>query len=276
MPDLASGAKTQGPVRYVTSITIRRNLIQEKPHNLIPGLHSVREALMDGKTQIKELWVAEGKKSSRIIELLEIAKNKNIPVLSKKIADLSQILPDVSHQGIAAVIQEFSYVDLDRLVHLKPHKQALLIALDHITDEGNLGSIIRTAVFFGAHGLILPKDRSAGMTAKVLKRSSGVFSHLPVARVVNLVRALDQLKKDDYWIIGASGESQSHIYDFDWSRNVVLVLGNEHRGLSPSVRKQCDHVVEIPGSGQAESLNVAVACGVILSEILRQREHRGE
>jgi 23S rRNA (guanosine2251-2'-O)-methyltransferase len=227
--------------------------------------------LIHGKTQIREVWVAEGKKPSRTREILQIAKERNIPVLVKEKSELSQLLPGVSHQGLAALVEEFAYVEFDRLATVHPQKQTLLVALDHITDEGNLGAIIRTAVFFGAHGLIIPKDRSAGITAKVLKRSSGAQVYLPIARVVNMGRALDLLKKRGFWIIGASGDSQSAIYEFDWNRDVVLVLGNEQRGLSRSVRKQCHHMVSIPVSGHAESLNVAVAGGVILAEIGRQR-----
>jgi 23S rRNA (guanosine2251-2'-O)-methyltransferase len=231
----------------------------------------VREALIHGKSQIREVWVAEGKKPVRTREILQIAKQRNIPVLVKDNTALTRILPGISHQGIAALVEEFTYVKLDQLATIHPQKQGLLVALDHITDEGNLGAIIRTAVFFGTHGLIIPKDRSAGVSAKVLKRSSGAHVHLPIARVVNMGRALDLLKKRGFWIIGASGESQSAIYKFDWNRDVVLVLGNEQRGLSRSVRKQCHQVVSIPVSGHAESLNVAVAGGVILAEIVRQR-----
>lgn len=231
----------------------------------------MREALIHGKSQIREVWVVERKRSSRTREILQIAKERDIPVLVKDNTALTRLLPGISHQGIAALVEEFTYVELDHLAAVHPKKQALLVALDHITDEGNLGAIIRTAVFFGAHGLIIPKDRSAGISAKVLKRSSGAHVHLPIARVVNMGRALDLLKKRGFWIIGASGESRSAIYEFDWNRDVVLVLGNEQRGLSRSVRKQCHHVVSIPVSGHAESLNVAVAGGVILAEIVRQR-----
>lgn len=246
-------------------------LIQEKTQNLIPGFHAVREVLIHGKTRIKEIWVSEGKKNARTREILQIAIEKKVPVFFKKNTELSRLLPDITHQGIVASVVGFTYVGLDRLARTRPPEQALLIALDHITDEGNLGAIIRTAVFFGAHGLIIPKDRSAGITANVLKRSSGGYVHLPIARVVNMGRALDLLKKEGFWIIGASGESRSPVYEFDWKRDVVLVLGNEQKGLSRSVRKQCHQLVGIPVSGHAESLNVAVASGVFLSEIARQR-----
>ena len=229
------------------------------------------EAVTGGQARVREIWVAEGKKTLRAGGILQMAKEKSIPVIIKKNEELSRLLPDISHQGIVALVEGFSYCELSRLMDTRPRNQALLIALDHITDEGNMGGIIRTAVFFGAHGLIIPKDRSAGITANVVKRSSGAWMHLPIARVVNLGRTLDTLKKKGFWIIGTSGEGRESIYNFDWNRDVVVVLGNEQKGLSQSVGKRCHEIVGIPVSGPAESLNVAVACGVILSEIVRQR-----
>jgi 23S rRNA (guanosine2251-2'-O)-methyltransferase len=238
---------------------------------LIPGFHGVREAL-SGQTVIREIWVAKGKKTPRKGEILQIAKAKNIPVVIKENEELSRLFPDISHQGIAALVEEFSYRELSSITENRSKKPSLLIALDHITDEGNMGAIIRTAVFFGVHGLIIPKDRSAGVTANVVKRSSGAWIHLPIVRVVNLGRALDVLEKKGFWIIGTSGKGRELIYDFDWDRDVVLVLGNEQKGLSQSAQKRCQEIVGIPVTGPVESLNVAVACGVILSEIIRQRK----
>jgi 23S rRNA (guanosine2251-2'-O)-methyltransferase len=182
-------------------------------------------------------------------------------------------MPDTSHQGILALAEKFVYTDLDHIISisLRDADKALLIALDHITDEGNLGSLIRTAEFFGAHGLIIPKDRSAGVTSNVLKRSSGACVYLPITRVVNMVRTLGLLEKKGFWIIGTSGKGTKSITRFDWNRDLVLILGNEQRGLSRSVLKYCHQVVNIPSWGNVESLNVAVAGGVILSEISRQR-----
>ncbi|SPD73742.1 23S rRNA (guanosine-2'-O-)-methyltransferase RlmB [uncultured Desulfobacterium sp.] len=239
--------------------------------NFIPGFHSVRDSLAHGKARIKEIWIAEGKAPDRVREILDLADQRRIPVLTKDRSFLSRLMPNTSHQGIVALVEKFSYSHLDRLIDISPDQKTLLIALDHITDEGNLGAIIRTAAFFGVHGLIIPKDRSALVSANVLKRSSGAHVHLPIARVVNLGASLDLLKKKGCWIVGASGEGKESLYEFDWKRDVVLVLGNEQKGLSPSVRKRCDIEVRIPGSGRVESLNVAVASGVILSEIIRQR-----
>lgn len=146
-----------------------------------------------------------------------------------------------------------------------------MLAVDHITDEGNLGAIIRTAAFFGVHGLILPKDRSARVTSRVMKNSAGGYAHVPVSVVVNLGRALDDLKEEGFWIIGAAGEGRESIYTFDWKRDLVLVLGNEEKGISQGIRKRCHELVNIPESGPIQALNVSVAAGVILSEITRQR-----
>ena len=145
------------------------------------------------------------------------------------------------------------------------------MAADHITDEGNLGALMRTAAFFGAHGLVLPKDRSAGLSVRVRKISSGGYAHLPVARVVNLARTLEILKKQGLWIIGAAEEAHETIYGFDWKRDLVIVVGSEDRGLSRSVRARCDHLVSVPSRGSVNSLNVSVAAGIIFSEIFRQR-----
>lgn len=245
----------------------------EKNPYIIPGFHGVREALIQGQPRILELWLAEGKKPERVREILAMAGDQDIPVSFKKSTVFSHLLPDTAHQGIVAFIEEFNYSDLEQVIKISlgNHDRALLLVLDHITDEGNLGALIRTAAFFGVHGLIIPKDRSAGVTAAVLKRASGAWLHLPVVRVVNLGRTLDLLKKRGFWIIGASGESPDSVFQFDWNRNLTLILGNEQRGLSRSVKQRCHQEVSIPAQGHVDSLNVGVAGGVILSEIIRYR-----
>jgi 23S rRNA (guanosine2251-2'-O)-methyltransferase len=243
----------------------------------MPGFHAVRETLLNRQTKINAIWMAEGKRSVRAKEILQIAQDKGIPVKFVKGALLDRYLPRIAHQGIVAVAEEFTYMDFNRLIDmsLDASEQSLLLAADHMTDEGNLGALIRTAVFFRSHGLILPKDRSAKVTEKVRKRSAGSYVHLPVSRVVNLGRALDVLDKKGFWIIGAAGEAVENIYRFDWNRPLVLVVGSEERGLSRSVRSRCHQLVSIPSHGQVESLNVSVACGIILSEIARQRGFAG-
>lgn len=241
--------------------------------DFIPGVQAVREILLAGKVLVEELWVTERKRPDRIKEILHLAQERGIPVQVKKGPALDALIPDVVHQGVVALAEEFTYSDFNQIIQnaLISPGQALILAADHITDEGNLGALIRVAVFFGAQGLILPKDRSARITPKVRKRSSGAYAHLSVSRVVNLGRALDRLKEKGFWIIGAAGEGPESIYQFDWNRDVVLALGKEDRGLSPSVLRRCDQLVGIPTKGPIDSLNVSVAAGIILSEIVRRR-----
>jgi 23S rRNA (guanosine2251-2'-O)-methyltransferase len=246
---------------------------QKNRTHLIPGLHSVKEALFSDRIKIHEIWLSEGRDPGRTTEILKIAAARRIPVISKKNDLLNDALPDTAHQGIIAVAGEFRYFELEDLIDQTENKkgQRLMIAVDHITDEGNLGALIRTAVFFGAHGIILPKDRSAQVTHNVMKRSAGTYLNIPIARIVNLSRALDMLADTGFWIIGTAGEGTESIYRFDWKRDIVLVMGSEDKGMGHMIKTKCSQVVGIPSYGNAESLNVSVACGVILSEIVRQR-----
>jgi len=233
----------------------------------------VRDTLAQGRVGIREIWIAKGKKPGRLRDILRVAKEHDIPISFKETSELSRLVPDVAHQGIVAVAEEFGYSDLNQVIEasLQERGHAILIVADHITDEGNLGALIRTAAFFGVHGLIIPGDRSARVSARVFKRSSGGYLHLPIAKVVNIGRTLDLLKKKGFWIIGASGEASTSIYRFDWGRDLALVLGNEKSGLSIPARKRCHEIVSIPSLGPVESLNVSVSGGIILSEIVRQR-----
>lgn len=255
----------------------RRRTEGKASSHLIPGFHPVREALLQEKTVLRELWVAAGRKGERIDEIIRLAERRGIPVLSKEGRAFDDTFRDVAHQGIAVLSEGFCYTELEEIIEAVKGNpgHGTLLALDHITDEGNVGALMRTAAFFGVDGVVFPKDRSAQITGRVLKRSSGALLHLPVARVVNLARSLDALRANGFWIIGTAGESPDSVYQFDWRGNTVLVLGREDKGLSRGIRQRCDKVVGIPGAGRVESLNVAVACGIVLSEIARQRG-RGE
>ena len=239
---------------------------------VIFGINAVKENLRQGR-EILEIFIAKEKKSERLREIIDFAFQKKIPVRFKDRLYLDKISPHFSHQGIIALVNKYDYLNFNDLAERAiSHKNSgLLIAADHITDAGNLGSLIRTAEFFGVQGLILPKDRSASITDAVHKRSAGGAAYLPAAKVVNLARALKQLADEKFWVIGAAGESSTNIYEFDWNRKLVLVMGNEGKGLSRVVKEQCHHLVSIPRLGALTSLNVSVAAGIILSEIARQR-----
>ena len=228
---------------------------------------------MQDRIRIQKILVAEGKSSGRAEEIIRLAERAHLPVVFMKKTEMEGLLPGLVHQGIAALSEEFAYTDLSLLAELslRPEGNGLLMAADHMTDEGNLGALMRTALFFGADGLIIPKDRSAGIGLGTMKRSSGAQMHLPVSRVVNMGRALDFLKDKGFWIIGAAEDGPVSLYDFDWNRKLVLVFGNEQNGLSPTVLKRCHEVIRIPSAGNMASLNISVAGGVLLSEIWRQR-----
>jgi len=242
----------------------------------------VRESLLKTPENLREIWVGVSRKGARAEEIARLGVDKGIPVQFKEVREIEAVASGAAHQGFIAFPETFFYTELEDLIEAsrQASESALVVVADHITDEGNLGALIRTAAFFGVHGLILPKDRSAKITGKLLKRTSGAYASLPIAQVVNLGRALDLLTEKGFWIIGAAGEAEESIFDFDWDREVVLALGSESKGLSHSVRDRCHALVKIPGSGQVESLNLSVAGGVILSEIFRQRgskrQHDGD
>lgn len=241
---------------------------------VISGINAVKENLRKGEG-IVELFIAKGKKIERLREILDIATQKKIPIRFKDRLYLDKISSSSSHQGVIAILNTYNYLYFNDLIEraISNKSKGLLIAADHITDTGNLGSLIRTAEFFGVQGLILPKDRSASITDAVHKRSAGGSAYLPVTKVVNLARALKQLADENFWVVGAAGESSTNIYEFDWNRDLVLVMGNESKGLSRVVKDQCHHLVSIPRLGKLASLNVSVAAGIILSEIVRQRDN---
>lgn len=239
---------------------------------VIFGINAVKENLREGK-EIAEVLVSKRRGIGRLTEILDMAREKRIPIRFKDRLYLDKLSPGSSHQGVIAIMRNYSYFRLDELIEgaRANRGKALLLIADHITDAGNLGSLIRTAEFFGVHGLILPRDRSASITDTVHKRSAGGSAFLRVARVTNLARSLSQLDDQGFWIVGAAGEGKTNIYEFDWNRDLALVMGSEGKGLSNVVRDRCHHLVSIPRLGRLNSLNVSVAAGIILSEIVRQR-----
>jgi 23S rRNA (guanosine2251-2'-O)-methyltransferase len=242
---------------------------------VIFGVNAVNEALKEG-TGVVRLFIARGRSLERLREILRVARLRGVPISFRDKTYLDRLSSHCSHQGIIAISGRYHYFPLQDLIRsaLNDKEKGLLLVADHITDAGNLGSLIRTAEFFGVQGLILPKDRSAPVTDAVHKKSAGASAYLPVARIANVARTLKVLADESFWIIGAAGGSATSIYDFDWCRSLVLALGSEDKGLSRLVRDRCHHLVSIPQFGRIDSLNLSVAGGIILSEILRQRSKK--
>jgi 23S rRNA (guanosine2251-2'-O)-methyltransferase len=177
------------------------------------------------------------------------------------------------HQNVVGFIKETTYADFGEILSLwkKQGAKSLFLILDGIQDPQNFGALIRTASGCGVHGIIIPKDRSVGITPGVLKASAGAAAHVPIARVVNIAAAIDLLKKEAIWVYGASGEAKDLIYQLDLDINLAIVIGAEGKGIRPLVKKKCDRLFSIPMKGPLSSFNASVSGGMILYEVMRQR-----
>lgn len=241
---------------------------------IIYGKNPVNEALSDPGSGIDEVIVNKDVKSANVSDIVKLAKKRGVKVSFLPREALSRLAGNSSHQGVVAKIRDFQYSDISQFVKTagKSSANLLIVILDHIEDPQNLGAIVRTVDFLGAHGVVIPKDRAAAVTPSVIKASSGAVNHVPVARVVNITREIKELKKDGVWIVGADADSEQTIYEQDFKNlDIALVIGSEGRGLSKSVKDSCDFLVSIPKSGKVSSLNASVAAGMMLYEIVRQR-----
>jgi 23S rRNA (guanosine2251-2'-O)-methyltransferase len=238
--------------------------------NLICGINPVLEALAAGTRHFDRLLVAKGLRSRRLSEAIRRATHLGIPLRFEMRETLDRMAGGVPHQGIIAVVSEKPVLSLENLLQ-DAQAPALLVVLDGVEDPRNLGAILRTAEAAGAAGVVLPERHSAGLSETVARASAGALEHVPVARVGNLVQALEELKARGVWVVGldASGRERWDAVDLD--RPVALVLGGEGRGIRRLVREHCDHLVSIPHFGHVESLNVSVAAGIALYEAVRQR-----
>ena len=239
---------------------------------IIYGLNPVMEALR-GTRRAFELFVAGAGSDRRFAKMLQLAKERDVPVRQREKGDLSRLCGTEHHQGVALRVEAFTYADLGDILGRcrESAESGLVVVLDGVQDPRNLGAIIRSAACAGAHGVVIPRDRAVGVTATVEKTSAGAVETIPVAQVANIAQTLEELKKEGYWIYGAEGKGSSSLYDQDFRGNVVVVIGGEGEGIRPLVRKKCDHLIAIPIRGGVNSLNASVAGGVMLFEIVRQR-----
>lgn len=246
-----------------------KNPSQKEKGIWISGINPVVEALRSGHLTPDELVLARSDQRGR--ELEELARTRGVTVSRNTREHLSALAGHTHHQGAVLKIEEYPYADLDALLAGPLSERDPLIALDSIQDPQNLGAILRCACFLGAGGAIIPKDRSAPVTATVIKIAAGATSYIPVARVTNLARALRQLKDAGYWVTGLDVAGEKTIYEADLTAPVCLVVGNEQKGIRPLVKNECDLLARIPATGPLQSLNAATAAAVGLAEIQRQR-----
>jgi len=231
-------------------------------NDLIFGLNPVLEALRVAPDTLEKMYVARGVQAAD--RLVAQARALGVVVEMTERDVLDRMTAGGHHQGAAVRTKPFCFVAIEDLLRRAP---ALLVALDGITDPQNLGAIVRSAEVLGAGGVVLPKDRNAGVTPAVVRASSGAAVHLPVAQVVNLVRALDLIKQAGYWIVGLDAAGWSRFQDLPRFERAVIVIGGEGKGMRPLVARACDFTVAIPVRGRVSSLNAAAAAAIALHEL---------
>lgn len=246
-------------------------------HEWIAGRNSVVEALRAG-LPVTSVYVAEGaERDSRLREVFSIAADKGISLLEVPKVELDRMTAGAVHQGLAARIPSYEYADPNDLLDLAAanHEKPLIVALDSVTDPRNLGAVVRSAAGFGAHGVVIPERRAAGMTASAWKTSAGAAARVPVAQVVNLTRQLKAYQQAGCMVIGLAADGDVSLTDLDLADGpLVIVVGSEGKGLSRLVAETCDQLVSIPMASSLESLNAGVAASVTLYAVAQERARR--
>jgi len=240
---------------------------------IIYGIHPVKEALKSSHLQIEKILIGTQTPPPPLQSIIDLADRKKIPVTFTARESLERMTRGGVHQNVVGLIKETLYADVAEILShwKKSSTKALLLILDGIQDPQNFGSLIRTALGCGVHGIIIPRDRSVGITPVVVKASAGATAHLPIARMVNIAATIEALKREGIWVYGASGEAKDLIYQLDFDIDLAIVIGAEGKGVRPLVKKKCDRLFSIPMKGPVSSFNASVSGGMILYEVMRQR-----
>ena len=245
----------------------------KKTTDFIYGRHPVLAALENDR-QLNRLWVLpQLRRDRRFKEAIDRAKANGAIVDETNSQRLNQLVPGLNHQGIVAKVAPYTYLELDTAIALavEATENPVVLVADGIVDPHNLGAIIRTAEAMGMQGLVIPQRRAAAIDSTVVKASAGALEHFPVARVVNLNRAIAQLKASGFWVYGLTAHAETPLHALELQGAIALVIGSEGRGLSSSSQQNCDFLTSIPLSGTTPSLNASVAAAIAIYEISRQR-----
>ncbi len=240
----------------------------------IYGINSVTEALKARGRNFEWVGMAKERHDIRLQRLIEDCRRLSVPVRFLTRTELDHLAGNAAHQGVVAVTSAKQYNNLEDVIAGKHGKYSLVVVLDGVEDPHNLGAILRTADAAGANGVVIPERRAASVTGTVTKASAGASEHLPIARVTNIARTVEELKEQNVWTVGLDERGKQTYDALDYNMDCALVLGAEGKGLHDLVKKKCDFLVSIPMLGKVPSLNVSVAAGVVLYEILRQRRAR--
>lgn len=238
---------------------------------MIEGRNAVLEAFRSGKT-IDKLYVLDGCQDGPVLTIKKEAKKQDTVIKYVPRERLDQLSGTGKHQGVIAAAAAYGYAEVEDILQSAREKQEppFILLLDNIEDPHNLGAIIRTANLAGAHGVIIPKNRAVGLTAAVARASAGALNYTPVAKVTNMARTIEELKKEGLWFVCADMDG-TPMYKLDMKGPIGLVIGNEGEGVGRLVKEKCDMVASIPMKGDIDSLNASVAAGVLAYEIVRQR-----
>ena len=244
--------------------------------DFIIGRNPVMEALKSQR-EINKIWIAEGVQRHSVQAIIQRAKQNGVHVQYVPKKKLDQMV-EGTHQGVVAQVAAYRYYEIDDLFARASEKSEppFFLVLDELEDPHNLGSIMRTADAVGAHGIIIPKRRSVGLTATVAKASTGAIEHIPVARVTNLARTIDELKERGVWIVGTDAKAKDDYRSFDGTMPLALVIGSEGKGISRLVLEKCDFLLRLPMRGHVTSLNASVAASILMYEVYRKRYPLGE
>ena len=245
---------------------------RELAEDMIEGRNALTEALKSGRT-IDKVFIASGDTDKALARLAAQAKEAGAVVVSTDRRKLDQMSPTGAHQGIMAQVAAREYATVEEILQRAADKgeAPLLVLCDELSDPHNLGAIMRTAECAGAHGVIIPKRRSVGLTAVVAKTSAGAVEYMPVARVSNMSACIRDLKKAGVWVYGTAADGEVDLYHADLKGAAAIVIGNEGQGMSRLVAESCDQLVRIPMKGNISSLNASAAASILLYEAVRQR-----
>ena len=238
----------------------------------IEGRNSVLELLESGK-DINKIYVTRGEKHGSINKILGIAKERRIIVVEKDKRQMDEMAQEDNYQGVIAIVPPFEYVEIQDILQnaAEKNEDPFVLILDGIEDPHKLGSIITTAETAGVHGIIIPKRRAVSVNSTVNKASAGAVEHMKIARVTNITDAIDELKRVGLWICGTDINAEKYYYNQDLTGPLGIVIGNEGKGISEKVKKNCDFNVKIPMKGKITSLNASVSTGIIVYESVKQR-----
>ncbi len=238
----------------------------------VEGRNAVLE-LLESDRDINKIFISDGEKHGSINKIIALAKQKKVIINEVSRAKLNQMSQTENNQGVIAIVPPFEYCDIDDILVFAKSKDEspFILILDEIEDPHNLGSIIRTAETAGVHGIIIPKRRAASVNSTVVKVSAGAVEHMNIARVNNINDAINYLKQNDIWICGTDIDAKNYYYNEDYTGGIGIVIGNEGSGMGRLVKKNCDFLVKIPMKGKVTSLNASVSAGIIIYEVLKQR-----